>query len=469
MQRELEIFRTMSLSSELKSVQICIMGCGRVGLVTGACLAAIGHRVVCVDRDAERIHSLEQGALPVYETHLPDVIRRGRDAAALSFTSDATEPLRTADAIFLCIGVPQLDSGEPDFFALDAAARKIARSVDSSKLIVERSTVPVKTGTELKHLFRASTPNSSVHFRIAASPQFSRAGTAVEDFFHPVRLLLGVDDPESEAALGQIYAPILRQAFPCPLHPDGCPSRQPPELVLTSVQSAELIKLVSNSYLAIKISYANVLADLCERLGANVQEVTHAMGLDARINSAFLQAGIGFGGERLPTDLRAFCRLLAMEGVDAGIAQAAEQVNRQRVDAFFRKTERLLWVLKGKKIGVLGVAHKADTDDIRASPAIELCTRLSTAGARISAFDPRALSNARAVHADFEYCNSPYETAERADALLVLTDWEEFRNLDWRSIRDRMARPCVLDGRNFLSPDYMKSLGFEYVSVGRPA
>ncbi len=295
-----------------------------------------------------------------------------------------------------------------------------------------------------------------------------RKGTAVADFFHPERILLGVDEPDSEATLRQLYAPILEQKFQCPIHPNGCPPHDPPELLLASVRSAELIKQASNAFLAVKISYANVLADLCEQIGANVQEVTHAVGLDPRIRKSFLQAGIGFGGDRLPKDLRAFCQLVEAEGVDTGILQAAEVVNLGRVDSFFQKINRALWVLKDKKIALLGLAHKADTDDIRSSPAIELYKRLIAAGARVSAFDPQAIANARAAYPSLVSCPDPYETAQGADALILLTEWEEFRLLDWARIRDIMARPLLLDGRNLLSPAQMKSLGFEYHSVGRP-
>lgn len=448
-------------------MHISIIGCGHVGLVTSACFAAIGHQVICMDRDAERIRSLQQGALPIFESHLGDLILHSLSAGAINFTTELNAPLQRSAAIFLCVGVPQLENGDSDFAGLDFAAGQIARVADSPKLIVLRSTVPVRTGEQLKHLLRVTTRNPLARFQVAANPQFLREGTAVDGFLHPVRVLLGVEDPESESTLRQIYAPILQQDFQCPIHTRNCPSRTPPELLITTVQSAELIKQVSNAYLATKISYANVLADLCERLGGNVQEVTHAMGLDPRINPSFLQAGIGFGGDRLPKDLRAFCKLLRSEGLDAGILEAAENVNLQRVDAFFQKTQRSLWVLKGKKLGLLGLSHKPNTNDIRASPAIQLARRLSTAGARIAAFDPQALSDARASFPEFEYCSDPYLAADRADALLLLTEWDEFRSLDWQRIHKQIARPLVLDGRNFLSPAHMKSLGFEYISVGR--
>jgi UDPglucose 6-dehydrogenase len=449
-------------------VQVCVMGCGHVGLVTGGCLASIGHHVFCVDHNAERIRLLGEGRLPVYEPHLHEMILRCRTAGTLTLAIDPAEALRESDVIFLCMGVPQLENGKSDFAALDAAANQIAKLVDTPKLIVARRNVPVKTGEQLKHLLSVTSPNPQTRFRVAADPQFLRKGNAVEDFFHPERILLGVDDAESEADLLEVYAPVLQQDFQCPIHPNSCPPRKLPELLLTTVRSAELIKQASNAFLGVKISYSNVLADLCEQIGANVQEVTHAVGLDPRIRSAFLQAGIGFGGDRLPKDLQAFCQLVESEGVDAGILQAARHINSDRVDAFFQKITRALWVLKGKKIALLGLSHKAETDDIRSSPAVELYKRLVAAGARVSAYDPQAISNARSAFPELVSCRDPYEAAAKADALLVLTEWDEFLVLDWQRIRDTMARPLVLDGRNLLSPPHMKSLGFEYHSVGRP-
>jgi len=253
------------------------------------------------------------------------------------------------------------------------------------------------------------------------------------------------------------------------VHSKTCPPREPPQLLVTDLHSAELIKQASNAFLAVKISYANVIADLSERLGADVQEVTHAVGLDQRIGSQFLEAGIGFGGSRLPKDLQAFYRLVEREGVDAGILKAAEEVNHNRIELFFDKVKRSLWVLKDKRISLLGLAHKAGTDDVRGSPAIELFRRLKAAGAQVRAYDPRAMSNASVACPDLVTSHDPYDAAERADAVLIVTEWDEFRLLDWERMRVAMDRPLVLDGRNLLSPAHMKSLGFDYHSVGRPA
>ena len=449
-------------------MRVAIIGCGRVGLVTGACLAAAGHEVKCADRDQELLQGLQQGRLPFFESHLDQVIRQALASRKLTFSSDTSETSRACDVIFLCVGVPHLENGDADFSALDAAARQIAESAESPKLVVERSTVPLQTGEQLKQLLAVYNRGRGARFRVAANPQFLREGTAVNDFLHPDRILVGVDDPESEELLRQIYGPILRQEFSCPIHANGCPPRESPEFLVTGVRSAELIKHAANAFLAVKISYANVLADLCERLDANVQEVTQAIGLDPRIRPHLLRAGLGFGGSRLPRDLQTFRRLAERAGVDAGILRATEEVNRSRLESFLKKIGKALWVLKDKQIALLGLAYKPGTDDIRDSPAIQLLQRLLAAGARVRAYDPQAMPTARAALPGIVCAASAYEAAESADALLVATEWEEFRDLDWQRIRDLMARPLILDARNLLSPSHMKSLGFEYESVGRP-
>jgi UDPglucose 6-dehydrogenase len=455
-------------SSGLVPLRIATIGCGHVGLITGTCLASLGHTVVCVDEDLPLVARLELGHLPVYEPHLEPLFRQARSAGHLTFTAELRSAIKGADAIFLCVGVPQLESGDSDFSALDRAARQLAQTADGSNLVVIRSTVPVQTGEQLAHLLAAYCGKPGCSFTVAVNPQFLREGTAVVDFFHPERILLGVSDTPSERLLREIYAPLLRQSFRCPIHSGKCPTPAP-ELFVTRVHSAELIKQVSNAYLATKISYANVLADLCERLGANVQEVTHAVGLDPRIGRLFLQPGLGFGGSRLPADLRAICQLTQQLEIDGGIAEATERVNRERVDVFFQKIQRSMWVLKGKRIALLGLAHKAGTDDVRGSPGLELYERLTTNGASVRAYDPQATGRARALHPTIVCAADAYDAVAQTDALVIATEWDEFRGLDWRRIHSLMARPTVFDGRNLLSPTQMKALGFEYYSVGRPA
>jgi UDPglucose 6-dehydrogenase len=464
----LEQIEVWAASLEQISLRITIFGCGHAGLVTGICLSSIGHHVVLFDQDAELVRSLEKGRLPIYELHLDKLFQRCRSERALSISPHWEQAASEAEIVFLCITVPQLDNGESDFAALDSAAAQIARAGNIPRLVVLRSTVPVQTGKQLKHVLTAYCPKPDIRFRIAANPQFLREGTAVEDFLHPDRILLGTEDAFSEETLREVYRPLLTPGLRCPLHPGGCPSRKFPELILTGVQSAELMKHASNAFLAVKISYANVLADLCERLGADIKEVTKAVGLDQRIGSKFLEAGIGFGGPRLPVHLRSFCHLAERVGVEAGILRAAEEVNRSRVALLFTKIQNSLWVLKDKRIGLLGLAHKSGTDDVRGSPAIELLIRLSVAGAEVRAFDPQAMAKARAAFPHFVCGLDAYEIAHQAEALILATDWPEFNNIDWKRVRDIMARPVVFDGRNLLSPSDMRTLGFEYHSVGQP-
>jgi UDPglucose 6-dehydrogenase len=455
-------------SLEIRLVRVSVIGCGHVGLVTGGCMAAIGHQVICADYDAELISLLQTGYFPIYEPHLAESASRSQKVGMLKFTSDVRMGLTGAEVVILCVGVPQLENGDSDFSALDSAARQISRATNPPTLVVVRSTVPVQTGRQLKHLLNIYRDKPGLPLVVASNPQFLREGTAVEDFLHPDHILFGVEDASSENILRELCAPVLTQNFRCPLHSAGCPPRKLPELIITSIQSAELIKHASNAYLASKISYSNVLADLCERLGANVQEVTRAVGLDPRIGPQFLNPGIGFGGSRLPKDLRALCHLAARAGVEAGILLAAEEVNRCRISLFFQKIQSSLWVLKDKRIGLLGLAHKAGTDDIRGSPAIDLFNRFTAAGAQVRAYDPHATDQARAAHPEVSLGADAYAVAEHADALVISTDWPEFRELDWKRIHDSMARPSVFDGRNLLSPSRMKELGFEYHSVGRP-
>jgi UDPglucose 6-dehydrogenase len=448
-------------------LRISVIGCGYVGLVTGACLAETGHQVVCTDNDPARIATLEAGRLPIYEPHLDTIVAATRRANLLRFTGDSGEAVRAGDAIFICVGTPPLETGEADLSAIDNVARLIATEAHTPKLVIEKSTVPALTGQQLKRALAVYGRKAGVTFQVASNPEFLREGTAVEDFLHPDRIVVGVEEETAEQQLREIYRPILEGRFNCPIHAPVCPPAEP-KLLVTTINSAELIKHASNSYLALKISYANVLADLCERLGANVEEVTQAVGLDPRIGPQFLRAGLGFGGFCLPKDIQAFIRLAERAGVDFRLLKEVEQVNKQRIELFLEKIRRALWVVKDKQIGVLGLAFKPNTDDIRFAPAIELIGRLLAEGARIRACDPEAMERARAVFPQIGYSRDPYEVAQDADALLIVTEWAEFRDLDWEHVHRIMARPLVLDGRNLLGPARMKSLGFEYHSFGRP-
>jgi UDPglucose 6-dehydrogenase len=449
-------------------VKLAVIGCGYVGLVSGSCLAEAGHDVVATDNDASRIATLQDGKIPIYEPNLDKVldavVREGR----LRFTADCAEAVRAADIIFICVGTPPTESGEADLSAIDNVARLIAKESRSPKLVIEKSTVPAQTGEQLKRALQVYARDAGARFRVASNPEFLREGTAVEDFFHPDRIVIGVEDNESEQQLREVYRPILEGKFRCPVHQPDCPPVATPDFVVTTIASAELIKHASNSFLALKISYANVLADLCERLGGNVDEVTRAVGLDPRIGGQFLKAGLGFGGFCLPKDVQAFIKLADRAGIDFGLLKETERVNRQRVDQLLDKVKKALWVMKEKQIAVLGIAFKPNTDDIRLAPAIEVIRRLLAEGAIVRATDPEAMTRARAAIPGVHYSADPYEIARGADALLLLTEWDQYRRLDWKQIRVEMARPLVIDARNMLRPAEMKALGFEYISFGRP-
>ncbi len=449
-------------------MRVSVIGCGYVGLVTGACLAEIGHHVVCTDNDAEKIRTLNAGKLPIYEAYLDGIVERNRRAGRLRYTEDFAEAVQAGDAVFICVGTPPLENGAADLSAIDNVARGIAAEARQPKLVVEKSTVPVQTGQQLKRALAVYGRASGLEFRVASNPEFLREGTGVEDFLHPDRIVVGVEDEATERQLRELYQPILAQHFNCPVHAPACPPAKPPALLVTSINSAELIKHASNSFLALKISYANAIADLCEKLGANVEEVTHAVGMDPRIGPQFLRAGLGFGGFCLPKDVQAFIHLAEEAGVDFAMLKEAERINRRRIDLFLEKVRRALWVVKDKQIAVLGLAFKPNTDDIRFAPAIELIQRLLAEGARVRACDEQAIEKTRALFPDVFYSRDPYEAVKGADALLIVTEWEEFRRIDFKRVHDSMARALILDGRNLLDPAAMRALGFEYHSFGRP-
>jgi UDPglucose 6-dehydrogenase len=448
-------------------LHISVIGCGYVGLVTGACLAEAGHDVVCTDIDRERIAKLNAGGVPIYEHHLDKILASAHKAGKISYTSDAGEAIRAGEAIFICVGTPPKDSGEADLSAIDHVARQIAAEAKTPKLVVEKSTVPARTGLELSRALSAYSKNTNVKHRVASNPEFLREGTAVYDFFHPDRIVVGVEDPSSAAELREIYRPILEKSFRCPVHDGTCPPGHKAEFLVTTINSAELIKHASNSFLALKISYANVIADLCEKIGANVEEVTHAMGLDARIGGQFLKAGLGYGGFCFPKDVQAFIHLSASVGVDFDILKATERVNKQRIDRYFEKIRQALWVVKGKRVAVLGLAFKANTDDIRFAPALEVVKRLLDEGAVVHATDPEGMPRTKAQFPQVHYHQDAYQALQDADAALVCTEWDVFRKLDWDRAGKVMARKLVIDGRNLYTPQAMREKGFEYYSFGR--
>jgi len=449
-------------------LRVSIVGTGYVGLVTGACLAEVGHHVVCTDSDESKIQTLESGGLPIYEPGLDGVVARARKEGRLKFSPNPKEIVEAGDAIFICVGTPPLPNGDADLSAIDHVARTIATEARSPKLVIEKSTVPAQTGQELKRALTVYGRKSGISFSVASNPEFLREGTAVSDFLHPDRIVVGVENEAAERQMKEIYAPVLERKFHCPVHAPACPEGPAPTWLVTTISSAELIKHASNSFLAMKISYANMVADLAERLGADIGEVVRAMGLDPRIGPAFLNAGLGFGGFCLPKDLQAFVHLAERSGVDFSMLKEAEKINHKRIGRFYEKIKNSLWVVKGKQIAVLGLAFKPNTDDVRFAPSIDLIEQLASEGAHIRAYDPEAMDRARAVLPNIDYAKSAYDAVKDAEALVIATEWDEFRKLDWDRVRNSMARPLILDARNLLSSRAMKAFGFEYQSFGRP-
>ena len=444
-------------------MKISVIGAGYVGLTTAACLAYIGHDVFCSENDLEKLNKLENGILPIFEPHLDTVMASARESRRLTFGS-TEEAIDWGSVIFICVGTPPLANGDADLSAIENVARTIAKRASGYRLVVEKSTVPVQTGAQLrKSLSRYS--NRSLDYDVASNPEFLREGTSVEDFLHPDRIVIGVESSRAAEQLKEIYRPILEQSFKCPAHSDPHSSKQA-ALVVTDTNSAELIKHASNSFLAMKISFINMVSDLCEAVGADVMQVAAGMGLDPRIGNSFLQPGIGFGGFCFPKDVQAFIRIAEKSGCDFSLLREVEKINQRRIEYFLEKIRKELWILRGKKIAIWGLAFKPNTDDIRFAPSIAIVKSLLAEGADVRAYDPEAMEKTAAVLPDVKYCTDPYQAAEGADVIVLLTEWEEFRKVDWSRLATLVERPLIVDGRNALSRQDLSSNGFHYVGIG---
>lgn len=426
---------------------ICIIGSGHIGLVTGACLAALGNSVICTDDDIVKIEMLTHDVLPFYEPGLEELIRRNVEDGRLSFTTSVAESARDAEIVFICVGTPQRAGGEADLSYVEAASKRVAETMDGYKLVVEKSTVPVRTGQWIRRTIELNNPTST--FDVVSNPEFLRQGKAIHDFMHPDRIVLGV---ESQRA-----ADIMRDLYE-PLHAS---------IIVTNIETSEMIKHACNAFLAMKISYINVIARICEKVGADVVKVAEAMGCDKRIGREFLDAGVGYGGYCLPKDLAAFIELADALGCDTGLLKSVQEVNRTQPEFLVRKVKETLKNLKGKTVGVLGLSYKPDTDDMREAPAIPVIRKLQEEGVLIKAYDPQATSNAKAVLRDIQYCDTPYQVADSSDALIILTEWSKFRDLDLVQVKRLLRQPVIVDGRNMFDPTEMKRLGFTYQGVGR--
>lgn len=429
-------------------MKISIIGTGYVGLVTGACFAEVGHHVVCVDSDPAKVALLQAGGMPIYEPDLEDLVARNVAAGRLCFSNSTVEGVEKSDVIFIAVPTPPLPDGSVDLSFIERVAREIAGAMTSYKIIVDKSTVPVNTGEKVAETIKRYC-KARVEFDIASNPEFLREGFAVGDLMKPDRIVVGVRSPRPVAAMKEIYAP-----FQAPI-------------IVTDINSAELIKHAANSFLALKISYINAISVLCEASGANVQEVANGMGMDARIGRRFLDASLGFGGSCFPKDLGAFIKISEQLGYDFRLLREVQAINADQMARFVKKITDTLWVLKGKRLGVLGLAFKQNTDDVRQSPAIELCHRLLREGAILRVHDPKAMGKARAVLPDVTYVDDMNEVAEGCDALIVATEWPQFKQLDLERVRKCLTHPILFDGRNLFDVREMEALGFIYKSIGR--
>jgi UDPglucose 6-dehydrogenase len=453
-------------------VSIAVVGSGYVGLVAAVCFAEIGHRVVCVDNDERKIQTLRAGGVPIHEDFLPELLERHRNHG-LTFSTDLKTATENAHAIFVAVGTPQSESGNADLSYVDAVACEIARSMNGYKLIIEKSTVPVYTNEWVRRtIVRNGVPRSE--FDVASNPEFLREGTAVIDFLHPDRIVVGADTPRAAELLRAIYYPLTSgQYYTRETSFPGVKSLEdPPPILLTSTKAAELIKHASNAFLAMKISFINAVANICEAADASVQEVAQGMGMDKRIGSKFLQAGIGYGGSCFPKDVAAFRYVAEQLGVEFNLLKEVEKINEEQKRRFFQKVRTALWTFRGKKLAVLGLAFKGGTDDVRESPAFDIIEMLLHEGCSIRAYDPAASERAKEIlppSAQLEYVDDPYVAAQEADALLILSDWVDFGQLDLEKLHYTLRYPIVIDGRNLYNPEEMADKGFTYVSVGRPS
>jgi UDPglucose 6-dehydrogenase len=429
-------------------MKLTIIGTGYVGLVSGTCFAEGGHTVICVDKDAEKVKMLRAGGMPIYEPGLEELVKKNVAAGRLRFSASTEEGVEQSDVIFIAVPTPPMADGSVDLSFIEGVSREIAGAMRAYKIVVDKSTVPVKTGEKVAETIKRYC-KAKVDFDVVSNPEFLREGFAVDDFLKPDRVVVGVSSTRPVPAMKEVYAP-----YHAPV-------------IVTDINSAELIKHAANSFLALKISYINAVSVICELSGANVQEVAHGMGMDARIGRKFLDASLGFGGSCFPKDLSAFIRISESMGYKFGLLQEVQRINAEQMERFVKKITDTLWVLKGKTLGVLGLAFKQNTDDVRMSPAIDLCQRLLKEGARLRVYDPQAMEKAKALLPEVTYVGDMNEVAEGCDALVIATEWPQFKNLDLERVRKNLAHPIIFDGRNLFDVTEMERLGFLYKSIGR--
>ncbi len=459
------------------TMRITVIGTGYVGSVTGACLAYLGHSVTCVDNDAAKIASLRAGRAPIYEPGLDEMLALAARQGGINFSTDLAEAVAASDVIFIAVGTPSLPSGEANLMYLEAAARSIGAAMDGSRfrVVVNKSTVPVGCGNLVETLVREGIAESrpqagAIRFGVASNPEFLREGSALADSLYPDRIVVGAADPETLAAMRALYAPLIEQRFDAP---PGVPrpagfGRVP--LVETTLTSAEMIKYAANAFLALKIGFANEIANICERVGAEAAEVMQGIGLDSRIGPKFLNPGLGWGGSCFGKDIHALLATAREYGYEGRILAASLEVNAAQRQLAIQKLQEKIYILKGRTIGLLGLAFKPNTDDLRDAPSLTIAERLLQMGARVRAYDPVAMPACREQRPDLKirYCDSAAELAQGADALLVVTEWDEFRQLDLAQLAGAMTSPILIDGRNVFDPARAIAAGFDYAGIGCP-
>jgi UDPglucose 6-dehydrogenase len=429
-------------------MKVAIVGSGYVGLVTGTCLSEIGHNVICIDNNESKIIQLKRGKIPIYEPGLDEMVKKNMEAGRLTFSSNLKEAVKASDIIFIAVGTPPREDGSADLSYVENVARQIAESMDSYKVIVEKSTVPVETGERVKRTIQLYN-KKGVEFDVVSNPEFLKEGDAMEDFMKPDRIVIGVDTKKAELIMKDLYKPINAK------------------VIVTDIKSAEIIKHASNSFLATKISFINAVAQICEKTGADVKKVAEGMGADSRIGSKFLAAGIGYGGSCFPKDVDAFVKIAEKNGYDFKLLKEVQAVNKVQRHHFIKKIHDALWVVKDKTIAIWGLSFKPNTDDMREAPSIDVINALQKEGAKIRAYCPGAMEKARELVNNVELCKDMYDAIDDADALIIMTDWEQFKKADMVKVRGLLKNPIILDARNMHEPEAMRQQGFEYYCIGR--
>lgn len=457
-------------------MRVTVIGTGYVGTVTGVCLAYLGHRVTCVDTDETKIERLRRGEIPIYEPGLEELLPEAAAKGGVDFSTDLEEPVHQSDVIFIAVGTPSLPGGEANLAYLESAARGVGAAMDASKyrVVVNKSTVPVGCGNLVETLVREGLRDrvddrSHIDFGVASNPEFLREGSAIGDSLFPDRIVLGAGDARTIAMMRRLYAPLIEQKFATPAGFDRPAGMSSVPVVATTLTSAEMIKYCANAFLAMKIGFSNEMANICEKVGADVTEVMAGIGLDSRIGVNFLNAGIGWGGSCFGKDIQSLLHTAGEYGYNARLLAASLEVNRVQRQLVIQKLQEKLYILKGRTIGLLGLAFKPDTDDLRDAPSLQIAERLLQMGARVKAFDPIAMTACREQHPDLRitYCADAISVAEHADALVLVTEWPQFRDLKLPVLAKCMARPILVDGRNLFDPHLAHEAGFDYTGIGR--